>query len=238
MAELRAVSRAANFNREAHTLRISRCLVGAAAALLAVSRAPRAQGITTGAIAGRVTDHGGEPLSGAQIVIRNRPTGFSAGAQTREDGRYRVQNLEPGGPYTVTARRIGMEPQTVENQLVPLSQTLTLDFKLSAQAATLSLRRGRRHDERRRVQRPRTPALAPHLRHRPAALPTTTRNLTDFVKIAPQVSSTGPGASAGGMSNRMNNVQIDGATERDVFGLGSTARRVPRSTRSRSRSRR
>ena len=34
--------------------------------------------------------------------------------------------------------------------------------------------------------------------------------------------ATGPGFSAGGMSNRMNNVQIDGATERDVFGLGST----------------
>ena len=42
------------------------------------------------------------------------------------------------------------------------------------------------------------------------------------MKIAPQISNTGPGASAGGMSNRMNNVQIDGATERDVFGLGST----------------
>src|SRR3970282_2705499 len=52
--------------------------------------------------------------------------------------------------------------------------------------------------------------------------PTQNRNLTDFIRLVPQVSVSGPGYSAGGMSNRMNIVQIDGATERDIFGLGST----------------
>jgi outer membrane receptor for ferrienterochelin and colicin len=197
--------------------------VSAAAALLVILPGRiAAQGITTGAIAGRVTTVGGEPLVGAQIVIRNRQTGFSAGTQTREDGRYRVQNLEPGGPYTVTARRIGMEPQTVENQLVPLSQTLTLDFKLAAQAARLSsveVVATTNAGEFAPTNTGTRTAISDTVLQR---LPTTSRNLTDFVKITPQVSSTGPGASAGGMSNRMNNVQIDGATERDVFGLGST----------------
>ena len=55
-----------------------------------------------------------------------------------------------------------------------------------------------------------------------ACIPISARNLVDFTKAAPQVSSSGPGYSGGGMSNRMNNVQIDGASERDVFGLGST----------------
>ena len=204
-------------------MRISRFIVGAAAALLATLPGRLlAQGITTGAIAGRVTTVGGEPLVGAQIVIRNRNTGFSAGAQTREDGRYRVQNLEPGGGYTVTARRIGMEPQTVENQIVPLSQTLTLDFKLSAQAARLSsveVVATTNAGEFAPTNTGTRTAISDTVLQR---LPTTTRNLTDFVKVTPQVSSTGPGSSAGGMSNRMNNVQIDGATERDVFGLGST----------------
>jgi len=53
-------------------------------------------------------------------------------------------------------------------------------------------------------------------------LPTVNRNLTEFIRLTPQVSTSGAGYSAGGMSNRMNNVQIDGATERDAFGLGST----------------
>ncbi|HTL84942.1 MAG TPA: TonB-dependent receptor, partial [Acidimicrobiia bacterium] len=197
--------------------------MGAAAALLATLPGRLvAQGITTGAIAGRVTDESGQPLASAQIVIRNRSSGYTVGTITRDDGRYRVQNLEPGGPYTVTARRIGMQPQTLENQLVPLSETLSLDFKLSQQVAQLSS-----------VQVVATTNAgefsATHTGTRTAIsdsvlqrLPTTTRNLSDFVKITPQVSSTGPGSSAGGMSNRMNNVQIDGATERDVFGLGST----------------
>jgi hypothetical protein len=34
------------------------------------------------------------------------------------------------------------------------------------------------------------------------------------------VSSSGPGLSGGGTNNRFNNIQIDGATEADLFGLG------------------
>ena len=204
-------------------MRISRFIVGVSVALLAtLSGRLTAQGVTTGAIAGRVTSASGEPLAGAQIVIRNRATGFTAGAQTREDGRYRVQNLEPGGPYSVTARRIGMEPQTLDNMLVPLSQTLALDFKLTAAAARLSVVEvvgTTNSGEFSPTNTGTRTAISDSVLQR---IPTTSRNLTDFVKITPQVSSTGPGSSAGGMSNRMNNVQIDGATERDVFGLGST----------------
>jgi hypothetical protein len=204
-------------------MRIPRLLLGVAAALLVVlpGRA-HAQGITTGAIAGRVTDEAGQPLASAQIVIRNRNSGFTIGTMTREDGRYRVQNIEPGGPYTVTARRIGMQPQTLDNQLVPLSETLTLDFKLSQQVAQLSsvqVVATTNAGEFSPTHTGTRTAISDSVLQR---IPTTTRNITDFVKVAPQISSTGPGSSAGGMSNRMNNVQIDGATERDVFGLGAT----------------
>ena len=53
-------------------------------------------------------------------------------------------------------------------------------------------------------------------------LPTLNRNFTDFVVLTPQVSSSGPGLSGGGTNNRFNNIQIDGSTEADLFGLGST----------------
>src|SRR5919112_2472182 len=204
-------------------MRITRLMLGVAYALVAALPGRLvAQGITTGAIAGRVTDEAGQPLASAQIVIRNRTTGFTVGTMTREDGRYRVQNLEPGGPYSVTARRIGTQPQTVENQLVPLSETLTLDFRLSQQVAQLSsvqVVATTNAGEFSPTHTGTRTAISDSVLQR---VPTTTRNLNDFVKITPQVSSTGPGASAGGLSNRMNNVQIDGATERDVFGLGST----------------
>jgi hypothetical protein len=82
-----------------------------------------AQGITTGAIGGLVTDSAGVPLSEVQIQVRNLATGYLIGSITRDNGRYLVPGLEAGGPYTVTARRIGFAAQTRENIFVSLTQT-------------------------------------------------------------------------------------------------------------------
>jgi hypothetical protein len=197
--------------------------VGIAALFLApVFPSPvHAQGITTGAVSGMVTDSAGNPLGAAQIRVVNKSTGFVAGGLSRDDGHYLVQGLETGGPYEVSARRIGFQPFTYANRYIGLSQNLRLDFKLGQQAAQITGVT---------VIASTAPDFAPSNTGTKAIvsdtaiqrLPTLTRNLTDFVRLTPQVSQAGPGFSGGGMSNRMNNVQIDGATERDVFGLGST----------------
>jgi len=194
-----------------------------AAALLAILpiRSMLAQGVTTGAVAGTVTDSAGSPISGVQIRIQNTQSGFTVGGLSNEAGRYLVQNLEVGGPYTVTARRIGFRPVTRTGQYVPLSQTLRLDFVLGQQAAQLSgvtVLATTSQDFSPTATGTKTSVSDTVI----SRLPTLSRNLTDFIKLTPQVSQSGPGYSGGGMSNRMNNVQIDGATERDVFGLGST----------------
>jgi outer membrane receptor for ferrienterochelin and colicin len=180
-----------------------------------------AQGITTGAVTGFVTDSTGRPLDAVQIRIRNKATGFVTGGLSREDGRYFVQGLEVGGPYEITARRIGFTQDVADNQYIALSQALRVDFKLGQQAATLASVT---------VVASTAADFSPSNTGTKAIvsdtaiqrLPTLTRNLTDFIRLTPQVSASGPGYSGGGMSNRMNNVQIDGASERDVFGLGST----------------
>jgi hypothetical protein len=180
-----------------------------------------AQGVTTGAIAGVVTDSAGNPLEAVQIQVVNQSTGFTNGASSRVDGRYFVAGLEVGGPYTVTARRVGYRPETRNGLRVELSQTLPLDFQLSAQAAQLAAVEIAAEED---------PTFAPTrtgvgtvvsdsaLRR----LPTLNRNFTDFVSTAPQVSNTGAGSSGGGVNNRFNHIQIDGASESDIFGLGST----------------
>ena len=61
-----------------------------------------AQGVTTGAISGTVTDAAGKPVENAQVQITNRNTGFRSGALSRANGYYYVQGLEVGGPYTVS----------------------------------------------------------------------------------------------------------------------------------------
>jgi outer membrane receptor for ferrienterochelin and colicin len=185
-----------------------------------LSRA-EAQGITTGAVTGTVTDSGGRPLDAVQIRIRNKATGYVTGGLTREDGRYFVQGLEVGGPYEVTARRIGFQQDVRDNQYIALSQALRLDFHLGQAATTLSgvtVVASTAAD----FSPTNTGTKAIVSDTAIQRLPTLTRNLTDFIRLTPQVSQSGPGFSGGGMSNRMNNVQIDGASERDVFGLGST----------------
>ena len=191
---------------------------------LALAFAPgeaRAQGAVTGAISGRVTSPEGEPLAGAQITVRNQSVGLSRSVVTREDGRYRVQALPVGGPYTVTAGTIGRTAQTRSGLQVALGEDLQVNFELATQALVL---------EGVTVSAESNPVLSPSNKgigtsiseEAVERLPTLNRNFTDFVRLAPQVSSTGPGLSGGGVNNRFNNIQIDGASENDLFGLGTT----------------
>ncbi|MEK7402865.1 MAG: TonB-dependent receptor [Gemmatimonadota bacterium] len=204
---------------------LSRLFVVAIAAATALSLTHpstlAAQGITTGAISGTVTSEASAPLANAQVQISNPATGFQSAATTRENGRFFVQGLEVGGPYTVVVRHLGMAPSTRNDVYVRLSQTTRIDFILRTQPVVLGGVL---------VEATRTEVFASSNTGAKTIvsdtaiqrLPTATRQLTDFIKLTPQVSQSGPGYSGGGMSNRMNNVQIDGSSERDVFGLGTT----------------
>ncbi len=180
-----------------------------------------AQGITTGSVTGFVTDASGTPVADAQITITNQATGFASRTVSREGGRFNLPGLEVGGPYTLDARRIGFAPVTRTGIQIQLSQTNRIDVKLEAQATQLQ-ELEIRSTTGEIISPSSTGTKTTVSQQALERAPTTTRNLVDFTKAAPQVSSSGPGYSGGGMSNRMNNVQIDGATERDVFGLGST----------------
>ena len=180
-----------------------------------------AQGVTTGAVNGFVTDASGTALENVTISITNATTGFTQRTISREGGRYNLSNLEVGGPYTLEARRIGFQPHTRTGIQIQLSQTSRIDIRMEAQATQLSELEIRATTGE-IISPTNTGTKTTVSQQALERSATTTRNLVDFTRAAPQVSSSGPGFSGGGMSNRMNNVQIDGATERDVFGLGST----------------
>ena len=195
--------------------------VGAFALAFVAPQTLTAQGITTGAISGLVTNANGQPIDAALISISNPRTGARANATTKENGRYFVQGLEVGGPYTVSARKIGLAQETRQDVMVNLSQNTRVDFELRSQPVQLAgvmIEATRTEVFTASNTGPRSIVSDTAIQR----LPTTTRNLTDFIKMTPQASATGAGFSGGGMSNRMNNVQIDGASERDVFGLGAT----------------
>ena len=194
----------------------------AASSLFAGSSAS-AQAVTTGSVSGSVTTETGEAVANAQVQVTNRSTGFTAGVTTGASGRYTIAGLEVGSNYAITVRRIGFEPQTRENVPISLGQASRADFVLSAQ--TVVLAGVTVTGERSAIITPtRTGSVTAITDSALRRLPTLNRQFTDFVALTPQVSTTlfNGGLSGGGTNNRYNNVQIDGTSEADVFGLGST----------------
>lgn len=195
-------------------------VMAAALALLMSAGIAGAQ-VTTGSIGGRVVDNAGTPLEGVTIQVRATQTGATRNGTTNESGQYNILGLDVGSGYEVTARRIGFEPRTVSGQTVTLGQRTEVDFTMSAQAVTLAgqVITGEIDPVITSSRMGVGTTVSDSALQR---LPTLGRNFTDFVALTPQVSTSGPGLSGGGTNNRYNNIQIDGATESDLFGLGST----------------
>ena len=183
--------------------------------------AARAQGVTTGAVSGRVVDENGAPIPAAFISVVNMATGSMSRALTARDGRYLVQGLEVGGPYSVTARRPGFVSQMRDGQMLTLSQNLTLNFTLERQTIILSTVSVTTETDP-ILSSDRTGAATIISDSVLRRMPSLNRTFTDFVILSPEVSDAGPGLSGGGVNNRLNNIQIDGASENDLFGLGDT----------------
>src|SRR2546430_11092845 len=78
-----------------------------AAVAFAGTPALDAQGVTTAAIAGIVTDSSGTPLEAARVIAVHGPSGTTYTASTRTDGRFTISGMRVGGPYRVTVTVVG-----------------------------------------------------------------------------------------------------------------------------------
>ena len=201
-----------------------RSLVGVAAAL-ALAVLPigtQAQGVTTGAITGTVTDEAGQGIEGVQIQLRNPRTGFNSGGVTRTGGLYTIQGLLPEAGYEIIVRRIGFEPVTRTGIQITLGQTRREDFRL-AQAATVLTTQTVTAAVDPIINASKTGTGTSISDSALSRLPTLNRNFQDFVALVPQVSTTtGIGLSGAGVNLRQNAIQIDGAQSGDMFGLGTS----------------
>ncbi len=197
-------------------------LLWALLALLGFTAPAFAQGVTTSALAGRVTNEQGEPIAGATVTATNTRTGAEYRAVTRADGRYLLQGLQPGGPYRVQASRVGLATQSRPSVQLALSQTETVDFTLAAQAVMLEAIAVTAEDEGAVISPGRTGTAMVISDSAIARLPTITRDFTDFTRLVPQISTSGSGTSGAGRNFRFNSIQIDGAANNDLFGLASS----------------
>lgn len=198
---------------------------GAAAlalALLVPVRPAAAQGVTSGAIVGTVSDDAGAGVTGAILTLTNSSTGQRYSGQARFDGRFFFENVQVGGPYVLEARALGFSPARSEPFTLRLGERRVMDLKL--QRAAVELAGVTITGEANPAMSPsRTGAQSFVSESALARLPSLNRNFTDFIQTVPQVvTASVPGASVGGQNNRFNNVQVDGGVNNDVFGLAAS----------------
>lgn len=189
---------------------------------LAIAAAPvAAQGVTTGAIAGIVTDQDGMPLDGAQVTVIDTRTGATTGGLTNQEGRFRVLHLQPGGPYTVRVRLIGYRPAERVGVSVALSGTELVTFELEqtaveVEALTVSVQSDPVFSATKTGQETTLP------NEEIESFPTISRQINSLATLSPHVNFVEGAPSIAGQNNRFNNIQIDGAVNNDVFGLADS----------------
>src|SRR6184192_3693304 len=113
--------------------------VGVLAAVVVLSRAPAtAQGVTTAAVAGVVTDSSGAPLDGARVIAVHGPSGTEYAAVTRADGRFTIPGMRVGGPYNVSVSVLGYRRQVQDQIQLTLGVTADLRFVLARASVELA----------------------------------------------------------------------------------------------------
>jgi outer membrane receptor for ferrienterochelin and colicin len=199
-------------------------LVSAALAALLALAAPtaHAQGTTTAAISGTVVDATGLGLPGATVLAVHVPSGTEYRAATRGDGGYDLRGLRIGGPYTVTVSFIGFQDGVQSDIQLALGQTQTVNVTLAEDNAALGEIEVTAEAAGATISTDRTGASTNVTEEAIEGLPTISRSLADFARLSPLASAQGSSTSVGGRNNRFNNIQIDGATLNDVFGLSAS----------------
>jgi hypothetical protein len=97
-----------------------------------------AQGETTSAITGQVTDPMQAAIPGATVVIISRVDGSERTGKTDGSGRFNFPQLKPG-MYSVKVEAASFEPQESDSVLASLGETQAVNFTLKIAAARQSL---------------------------------------------------------------------------------------------------
>ena len=168
--------------------------------------------VTTSSMSGRVKDAEGL-LPGATVIATHVPSGTSYGTTTNSEGRFALQGMRVGGPYTVIVRFVGYTPSKAENITLKLGETYRMDFTMQSESVGL--------DEvvvSGEAVKPVKNSTSTVLNSNEIAnLPTIDRSITDVVKVSPYANGMG----FAGADGRSTNFTVDGANFNNNFGLSS-----------------
>ena len=190
-----------------------KCFIAAFAAML-MSVAAFAQ-VTTSALGGRVVDANGEPVIGVAVIATHTPSGTVYGVTTNEAGRYTINGMRSGGPYSVEFTCLGYQTVTYTDLTLQLAEvsalnaTLTEDSEMLGEAMVIGAAASKFSAQKM--------GSATNISSKEiTSLPTVSRSITDVTRLSPY---GGNGMSFAGADGRTANFTVDGANFNNNFGL-------------------
>jgi outer membrane receptor protein involved in Fe transport len=201
-----------------------RLMLMTAVALLAIVPLAQAQ-VTTGNIAGTVSAADGSTLPGVTVEAIHTPTGTRYDSVTGPNGRFTMQGVRVGGPYTISAVLEGFRSFESTGVNVALGSTIDVPVTLQLAAVSESITVTASADDI--INPNRSGATSSVSAEQLETLPTVNRTLQDFARTNPYVNVDPQDFSAtrmtvAGKNNRYNSISIDGAVNNDLFGLADT----------------
>ncbi|MFV0376309.1 MAG: TonB-dependent receptor domain-containing protein [Mangrovibacterium sp.] len=175
--------------------------------------------VTTSGLSGLVSDKGGEVLPGATVVAVHQPSGTQYGTVTNAEGRYVINGMRPGGPYTVNVSFIGYSTSSFTGITLVLGDNLNLNAGLTESSVDVaeiqvvgSAESNMRSD--------RAGAITNLSTRQISEVPTVSRSVNDLIRLTPQANINSNGANIGGGNYRQSFVTVDGAAFNNAFGIG------------------
>ncbi len=156
-----------------------------------------------------------EEVIGATVQAIHEPSGTKYAAVTNVNGRFTIQGMRSGGPYTVTISYIGYETKTYKDITLQLAETYDLNVWLSENANELTeiVVSGKASKFAGDKMGASTNINSRTIQE----IPTVSRSITDITKLSPYAN----GMSFAGANGRMTNFTLDGANLNNNFGLSS-----------------
>ena len=175
--------------------------------------------VTTAGIGGHVSDAQGA-VPGAAIVAVYQPTATTYYAVTDKNGNFRINNVTPGGPYTISVEMMGYRKVENQNVYAPLGETITVDALLEDESLSLEAAVFVADGALSNMNVRRSGAGTSVSQATMSSLPTVSRSMNDVMKLTPQASTTSNGLAVGGGNYRSSYVTVDGAAFNNAFGIG------------------
>lgn len=175
--------------------------------------------VTTSAISGKVNDAKGS-VAGAAIVLTYTPTGAVFYTVSDGEGHYRLNGINPGGPYNVKVELLGYRDVELTGLYTALGETTVQDFTLEDEALALDAVVISADASESGMNISRSGAGTTVSQRTMNNLPSTGRSMNDVMRLTPQASVTSNGLAVGGGNYRQSYVTVDGAAFNNAFGIG------------------